>query len=316
VPDEEESTHTPRIFGLGSRYVAPMAGPEVVVAHVHFPEGPVWCPDGTLVFTSVADGALYRVDPGTGERSTVAVVGGGANAAAPAADGGFLVTQNGGIDFTGITTLDLTGMPPYAPVTPGLLHVAPDGSWRYLLDHGFLAPNDLTAGADGTLYFTDPPHHPPPPDRIGRVHAVDPDGTVRVVADAFAYCNGIALEPGGTLCVIEARGVLRLDPTNGEREWIVESFGDHAGDGLALDAEGRLYVCCTSDHAVRVFEPDGREVDRLQVPGSGLLTNCCFGGADGRTLFVTEGAPGAVWAFADLPTPGLAVHAWPVPGRR
>jgi sugar lactone lactonase YvrE len=107
--------------------------------------------------------------------------------------------------------------------------------------------------------------------------------------------------------------VLRLAADGREREWIVESLGDNAGDGMALDVDGRLYVCTTRDHAVRVFEPDGTEVDRLELPGEGLVTNCCFGGDDGRTLFVTEGVPGSVVAFAGLPTPGLPVHPWPLP---
>lgn len=299
-----------------------MSTPVTVVPQVRFSEGPAWCPAGpgapagSVVYTSVPDGALYRVDLATEAVTTVAVVGGGANAAAPTADGGFVVTQNGGIDFSGLAGLpgiDVTDMPPYAPVTPGLQVVGPDGAVRYLLDAGYLAPNDLTATADGVLYFTDPPHHPPPPEAVGRVHAVAPDGTVRVVADGFVYCNGVAREPGGTLAVIEARGVLRLDPASGEREWIVESFGEASGDGMALDADGRLYVCCTSEHAVRVFEPDGTEVDRLEVPGPGLLTNCCFGGDDLRTLFVAEGVPGSILAFEGLPTPGLPVHPWPVP---
>jgi len=292
-----------------------MSTPETVVARVRFPEGPVWCADGTLVFTSVPDGALYRVDVATGAVSTVAVVGGGANAAAPTTDGGFVVTQNGGIDFSGLAGLpgiDLDGMPPYAPITPGLQLVASDGTVGYALDTGFLAPNDLTVTADDTLYFTDPPHHPPPAEAVGRVLAVGPDGTVRVVATGFHYCNGIAAEPGGTLAVIEGPGVLRLTP-DGEREWIVESFGGASGDGLAVDVDGRLYVCCTSEHAVRVFAPDGAEVDRLEVPGTGLLTNCCFGGGDLRTLFVTEGVPGSVVAFPGLPTPGLPVRPWAVP---
>ena len=72
---------------------------EVVVGGLLFPEGPVWCPDGTVVCTSVAEGALYRVWPREGRKERIASVGGGANAAAPADDGGFLVTQNGGIDF-------------------------------------------------------------------------------------------------------------------------------------------------------------------------------------------------------------------------
>ena len=36
---------------------------EVVCDGIRFGEGPVWCDDGTLVVTSVAEGALYRVGP-------------------------------------------------------------------------------------------------------------------------------------------------------------------------------------------------------------------------------------------------------------
>jgi gluconolactonase len=296
---------------LQPRYGLAVATAEVVVPEVNFPEGPVWCDDGTLVFTSVPNGALYRVDVDSGEMTTIAVVGGGANSAAPATGGGFVVTQNGGIDFSRLPAARAS-MPPYAPITPGIQYVAPDGAVRYLYDDGFLAPNDLTATSDGTFYFTDPPHHPPPPEPTGRVHVVDPEGSCRVLADGFLYCNGIALEPGGTLVVVEARGLLRLAP-DGTREWIVEHLGDNAGDGLALDVDGRIYACCTGDHAVRVFEPDGTEVERYQLTGDGLVTNCCFGGADLRTLFVTEGMPGSVVAFEGMPTPGLPVHPIPVP---
>jgi gluconolactonase len=145
------------------------------------------------------------------------------------------------------------------------------------------------------------------------VHVVDDDGTCRVFADGFRYPNGIVVEPSGTLVVVEARGLLRLDPADGSREWIVESLGDNAGDGMCLDVDGRIYACCTRDHAVRVFEPDGTEVDRLALPGDGLVTNCCFGGTDRRTMFVTEGIPGRVVAFEGMPTPGLPVHPVPLP---
>ncbi|MEX2255203.1 MAG: SMP-30/gluconolactonase/LRE family protein [Acidimicrobiia bacterium] len=296
--------------------------PEVVATEVRFGEGPVWCAaaDGrpaSLVFTAVAAGAVDRVDLASGAVTRVADVGGGANAALLTSDGGFLVTQNGGIDFT------RTGLyadpPPYRPATPGIQRVAPDGTVGSVVttstdDGPFLAPNDLVAAADGTLWFTDPPVHPPPPERVGRVHTMAPDGTTRVVARDFHYCNGIALEPDGTPVVIEAAGLLRLDP-HGDRAWVTEQISPtgNTGDGLCVDVDGRFYVAATADHGIRVLEPDGTEVDFLEIPGRGVTTNCCFGGDDLRTLFATDGVPGQVLAWEGMPTAGLALHPWPAP---
>ena len=44
---------------------------EVVCRGVRFGEGPVWCDDGTLVVTSVADGALVRVDVESGATTRI-----------------------------------------------------------------------------------------------------------------------------------------------------------------------------------------------------------------------------------------------------
>lgn len=291
--------------------------PEVVATGLRFPEGPVWCPgtrpaDDTLVCTSVADGSLERLHLHDGRVERVATVGGGANAAAWCADGGFLVTQNGGIDFTR-TKLYRDDPPPYRPVTPGVQRVAPDGTVDYLTLGTFRAPNDLVVAADGTLWFTDPAPYPPPPDRVGRVHTMRPDGTTEVAAGGFAYCNGIALDPTGTPIVVEDHGLVRLD-TDGTWEWIAETIGTSDGDGLCVDTDGRLYVANTADHGVRILEPNGTEVEFLAIPGRGVTTNCCFGGRDRRTLFATDGLPGQVLAWEGLPTPGLPLHPWPDPG--
>ncbi|MEX0664205.1 MAG: SMP-30/gluconolactonase/LRE family protein [Acidimicrobiia bacterium] len=287
---------------------------QVVATGIRFAEGPTWCSDGTLVCTSVANGAVVRVHVATGVVEPVAMTGGGANAVIAASDGGFVVTQNGGIDYS-TTGLRLDPMPEYQPITPGIQRVDPQGEVSYLLDEGFLAPNDLVVDEHGTLWFTDPPHYPPPSEPAGRVHTLAADGTTRIAFDGFAYCNGIALEPDGTPVVVEGMGLQRLLPDGG-REWVVEQVGERTGDGFCVDANGRFYVAVTIDHGLRVFEADGTEVDFLEIPGRGLTTNCCFGGDDLRTLYAVDGMPGQVVAWEGMPTPGLPQHEWPVPTAR
>ena len=107
-----------------------MPSAEVVATGIRFPEGPVWCPatngrPARLVCTSVADGALVELDLAAGAWSSIAVVGGGANGAVLASDGGFLVTQNGGIDFGATSLYD--DPPAYCPVTPGIQLVPTSG---------------------------------------------------------------------------------------------------------------------------------------------------------------------------------------------
>jgi gluconolactonase len=283
----------------------------VVGEGIPFAEGPVWCPDGTVVATSVAAGALFRIRPETSTVERVAVTSGGANGAALAADGSILVTQNGGIDFSTLPGVFAT-LPACVPTAPGLQLAAPDGTVTYLSDVAYRGPNDLAVHPNGAVYFTDPGHFPPPEDGKGRVMVYERDGSVSTFASGFFFCNGIAFERDGTVVVIERRGLQRVR-ADGSCEWVVEKLGRGGGDGFCLDADGRFYVASTIEHGIRVVDPDGTIVDFLPIEGDGLTTNCCFGGDDLRTLFATDAMPGNLVAFEGMPTPGLALPSWPGP---
>jgi gluconolactonase len=279
---------------------------------IPFAEGPVWCPDGSVVVTSVAAGALFRVWPAAATAERFATTSGGANGAALAADGSILVTQNGGIDYSQLPGDWFEHLPDCTPATPGLQLARPDGTVTYLADQGFHGPNDLAITPDGSVYFTDPGHYPPPPDEVGRVLVYERDGSVRQFADGFSYCNGIAFEPDGTVVVVERRGLQRVF-ADGSREWVIETLGRGGGDGFCLDADGNFYVASTMEHGIRVVAPDGAVLDFLAIEGQGLTTNCCFGGDDLRTLFAADALPGNLVAFEHMPTPGLSLPVWPGP---
>jgi gluconolactonase len=284
---------------------------EIVVTGLLFPEGPSWCADGTLVATAVAEGTLYRIWPDEQRKALFATAGGGTNACAPAADGGFLITQNGGIDYTGLGLY--ADPPPYVPITPGIQRARADGTVSYVLEAGFHAPNDLVVAEDGTLYFTDPGHHPPADPPIGRVFRYAANGELTVIASGLQYPNGIALEPDGGIVIVDRSGLQRVLP-DGSTEVVVETIGRSGGDGFCIDTEGNFYCATVIEHSIRVFAPDGRQLDELSIPapagGFGLTTNCCFGGADSRTLFATDSIPGQVVVWEGLPHAGREVYAW------
>jgi gluconolactonase len=301
-----------------------MDGPHIVCRGPEFGEGPVWCPagvgdaEGTLVCTSVTGGTLERVWPASGRRETIADTGGGANGAALAADGGFLVTQNGGIDFS---VFEIFGtLPPPRPVRSGLQRVAPDGTVSHLTTEPLQQPNDLCVARDGTVYFTDPTW-PVPDEPSGRVWRLDSatsegGGPLHLVADDFWAPNGIILDVDDeTLIVVENgrhgehHGFVRMDPRDpASRDRFAPG---RMGDGGAVDAEGRIYMA-GGGHVVTVYEPDGTVVEVLESPGDHLVsTNLCFGGDDLRTLFAVDaGAPGHVYCWTGMPTPGRPLHLW------
>jgi gluconolactonase len=294
------------VFNAFGRVTVPVRA-EVVANGVPFGEGPVWCPDATIVCASVSHGALYRVRPTDGTATAFARTRGGANAAAPCSDGSFLVTQNGGVE------LSRPDAPPVDFVAPSLQRAWPDGRVEQLTVEPLLAPNDLVVGPDGTVFFTDPGPYPPA-GAEARVLALLEDATTRIVADGFRYTNGIALDADGTslLVVVDDRTVVRLlELGQGGIEPMIDDVGETGGDGLCVDIDGRVYVAMRRENGVRVFDPDGRALDFLPVDdGLGAVTNCCFGGNDGRTLFATEAFGDRLVAWESMPSPGRAVYAW------
>lgn len=184
-------------------------------------------------------------------------------------------------------------------------------------------PNDLTLDPQGGFYFTDPGgsgRESP----IGTVHYVDPEGKTRTVASGLAFPNGIVLRPGGKELLVgesqknhilaypvHAPGklgepkVLAKLPAQGEGQV------DNQPDGIALDAEGNLYVAHYGMRQVQVVSPQGEVIRRY--PGGNLRTsNVAFAGPDLDQLYVTGGEPGALFRL-DLGIKGLKILPAPSP---
>jgi gluconolactonase len=264
---------------------------------IGFGEGPVWrASRGDLVVTSVSEGALFVVDVATGTAERWADTAGGPNGGVLMEDDGILVAQNGGLD---VSRFWPRPVPPVRPTTPGLQVVEADGAVRPVdTDQPLFSPNDLAVDDDGSVVFTDVLHDSEWSHLTGRLWRLSPDGTIALLESLPHYLNGVSASPRG-LVTAERRGLRWL--RHGDRSWLAEDCG--RVDGLAMDRDGQAYVCVPGE-GLLVVDNQGALLDRLELPDGHFTTNCCFGGSDLRTLFVTDAGHGSVLAFESMPTPG------------
>jgi sugar lactone lactonase YvrE len=156
-------------------------------------------------------------------------------------------------------------------------------------------PGEFTKGIEG-----------PACDKAGNVFAVNfkKQGTIgRVSLDGKAEIflsfpegsigNGIEVSPDGkTLYVNESRqrSIWAFSiKKNGsvEKKRLFRKFEDHGFDGMRCDAKGNLYVTRHGKGTVVILSPEGIILKEVDVLGA-RPTNLCFGGPDGRTVYVTE----------------------------
>jgi gluconolactonase len=252
---------------------------EIIATGLDIPEGPVVLPDGRIAFVEQARGQVSVFD-GTGV-SCLASVGGAANAVTLGTDG-LYAAQNGGV---------VGAWRSQDPRTPGIQRVHLSGRVEYVTTvvggQPLLAPNDLCFGPDGRLWFTDPGHPYDPVLRgaSGRIIAIG-QGRDEILADVGpVYCNGLAFGVDGVLVWVESYGrhMCRLGP--GGREVVCQLPPDHVPDGLAVAADGRLFVATLTSTGITVVSPGGEVLDLIDLDATALPTNCCF---DGNALWVTD----------------------------
>ncbi len=264
-------------------------------------EGPLWVADGPyLLFSDVVEkngpgAVIYRFDPAmrrfsifpyaVSDREPTSTNGLGLDAA-----GGLIACERWNarlvrVSPEGERTVLADAWPPSTPGHPGM---------------PLNAPNDVVVRADGNIYFTDTDWGARP----GGAHApmavyrVPPRGPLDRVLQ-IEKPNGVALSPDGwTLYIgsdvqgkvwklpLDAAGAAAGAPTlliDGARV----PGGFKVPDGICVDDTGNLYIANNSDEirAIEVFDPSGQLLGRIPLPAA--PSNCTFGGADRRTLYVT-----------------------------
>jgi len=128
----------------------------------------------------------------------------------------------------------------------------------------------------------------------GSLYRVTPDGKVSVMDTGFGITNTLVWSPDQATfyCGCSIRNVIYAYDYDGRslsvsnRRMLVENLLPGVPDGSAMDVDGCLWNCRFSGGSILRISPAGRVVQTIPMPVSNI-TNCCFGGSDYRTLYVT-----------------------------
>jgi gluconolactonase len=247
-------------------------------------EGPIGLADGSLLFTETNANRIVRIAPDN-TVSTFLENTNGANGLAVNANGELVAVQ-------------------VVNTRVGVIH--PQGQGKTIVDNfdgqPFQRPNDLVLAKNGGIYFTDSGTRPtkenpnPPVSKPGLFY-ITPTGSLTRLANDIERPNGVQLSPDEKVLYvantqgehvlaydIAADGSIRNKRNFAKLEgWKNTENGWSSGaDGLAVDAEGRLYVA--SNAGIEVFSSKGEALGVIPVPKK--PQNLAFAGKDKKTLYV------------------------------
>ncbi|HZY58803.1 MAG TPA: SMP-30/gluconolactonase/LRE family protein [Candidatus Binataceae bacterium] len=157
--------------------------------------------------------------------------------------------------------------------------------------------NDMTVDPQGSVYIGSMNYEALNRDATpvpGDLYRVDPDGTVTVVGEGYQVSNGLGFSPDGKLLYHadsppKAINVYDVAPDRTLRNRrVFAKVPEGFPDGLAVDAEGGVWVAAIFAYELVRFKPDGTVDRRVKMP-SRMVVSMAFGGPDMQDLYVVTG---------------------------
>jgi gluconolactonase len=253
-----------------------------------FTEGPLWHPQGFLLFSDIPANTIYQWTPKE-KPKIFRRPSGNANGNTLDREGRLLSAEHSNRRVS--RTLE----------DGRVVTVASQYKGKRLN-----SPNDLVVKSDGSIYFTDPPYGiKSEQEELGfyGVYRIAPDGTLTLLVQDFVRPNGIAFSPDEKKLYVDdsEKGHIRVfdvkpDGTveNGRIfAELKDSNKSGVPDGMKVDQEGNVYS--TGPGGVWVFSPSGNLLGKIAVPE--VATNLAWGDSlrdsfasrDYNMLYITAG---------------------------
>jgi sugar lactone lactonase YvrE len=249
-----------------------------ILSDYQFTEGPVWIPEGFLLFSDIPANTINKYEPGLKPEIFLKPSG----------------HSNG-------LTLDQQGRLLICEHERRVTRLEKDGTKNILAEYyegkRLNSPNDIVVKTDGSIYFTDPPFGLP--NRVeGKeldfcgVYRIETDGTVTLLDDSIELPNGLAFSPGEKALYVDdssSGDVYVFDVTSSsllENKRLFANVGGldgRGGDGMKVDVNGNLFV--TGPDGISVFDPNGVRYGVVVCPEK--PANLAWGDNDYKTMYIT-----------------------------
>lgn len=276
--------------------IAPETKIEVIAQGFRWTEGPAWnAATGEFLFSDIPNNVINAWHPEKGLRVFMKPSG-----YTGISDYGKEAGSNG-------LTFDKKGRLVLAEHGDRRIAVLTEGGGKMTVADRFEgkrlnSPNDVVVHSSGAIYFTDPIYGLPkgendPTREIDfcGVYRIDPNGTVSVISKEIERPNGIALSHDEkTLFVANSHKgkfniysfPLTADGSAGAMKTFFDANkleGKGSTDGLKTDADGNVWS--TGPGGLLVISKDGKLLGRVLTYQP--TSNVAFGGADGKTVYLT-----------------------------
>jgi gluconolactonase len=264
-----------------------------------FTEGPVWHPDGYLLFSDPNTNVIYKYDPNFGNISVYMTKTGYS---------GFDIGEYGQPGSNGL-----------AIDAKGRLIVCQHGNRRIIQDEikghmtvladkfegkRFNSPNDIVIKSNGDIYFTDPPYglpkafnDPRKESTFSGVYRIR-NGKTDLVSTDLGGPNGIAFSPDEKYLYVSNWDIRDIHNTKTLWRYEVKPDGtlvngkiffdmnqtddDEALDGLKVDNKGNIFA--SAPGGIWIISPEGKYLGKIIGPER--PANMAWGD-DGNTLYLT-----------------------------